>query len=285
VTQNDESLFSGGIGLLLRHYRLYLLLAFAGGLAGIAVSYLFTPVFKAEATLVPSDEVLGLNQNSIAGGLGGLASLVGLGGAGNRQNEALAILKSRALTSAYIEANDLLPVIFYDRWDADKHRWRSYKKGEVPTLEDGYTVFDKSIRLVVENRKTGLIIVSVTWRDPTLAKQWVDGLVNSANDLLRKQAIERSTTNLEYLQKVLDKSTVVTMKDTISKLMEAELKKQMMATGNRDYAFRFVDPAVIPEHKAAPKRSLFAVFGAAFGSLIWLLIVSFKNRNRTGKFA
>jgi uncharacterized protein involved in exopolysaccharide biosynthesis len=282
VTKNDESIFSGGIGLLLRHYRLFLLLAFAGGLAGIAVSYLFTPVFRADATLVPSDEVLGLNQNSIVGGLGGLASLVGFGGAGNRQNEALAILKSRALTSAFIEANDLLPIIFFDRWDPDKHKWKSYKKDQVPTLEDGYTVFDKSIRLIVENRKTGLVIVSVTWRDPKLAKQWVDGLVDSANDLLRRQAIERSTTNLEYLQKVLDKTTVVTMKDTIAKLMETELKKQMMATGNKDYAFRFVDPAVIPEHKFAPKRSLFAVFGAAFGSMVWLLMVSFRNRNRTG---
>jgi uncharacterized protein involved in exopolysaccharide biosynthesis len=281
VTQNGESVFSGGIGLLLRHYKLLLLLAFAGGLAGIAVSYLFTPVFRAEATLVPSDEVLGLNQNSIAGGLGGLASLVGIGGAGNRQNEALAILKSRALTSAYIEANDLLPIIFYDRWDAEKNRWKSDKKGEVPTLQDGYTVFDKSIRLVVENRKTGLINVSVTWRDPARAKLWVDGLVNSANDLLRRQAIERSTSNIEYLQKALDKTTVVSMKDTISKVMETELKKQMMATGNRDYAFRIIDPAVIPEHKAAPKRSLFAVFGAALGSVIWLLIVLFRGRNGT----
>jgi uncharacterized protein involved in exopolysaccharide biosynthesis len=285
VTQKGESVFSEGIGLLLRHYRLFLLLAFVGGLAGIAASYLFTPVFKAEATLVPSDEVLGLNQSSIAGGLGGLASLVGIGGAGNRQNEALAILKSRALTSAYIESNDLLPIIFYDRWDADKHRWKSDKKGEVPTLQDGYTMFDKSIRLVVENRKTGLIIVSVTWRDPSLAKQWVDGLVNSANDLLRRQAIERSTINLEYLQKALDRTTVVSMKDTISKVMETELKKQMMATGNKDYAFRFVDPAVIPEHKVAPKRSLFAVFGAALGSIIWLLIVLLRDRNRTTTFA
>jgi uncharacterized protein involved in exopolysaccharide biosynthesis len=281
VTQNDESLFSRGAGLLLRHYRLYLLMAFSGGVAGIAVSYLSTPVFRADAILVPSDEILGLNQNSIAGSLGGLASLVGLGGVGNKESEALAILKSRALTSAYIEANDLLPVIFYDRWDSEAHKWKSDKKGQVPTLEDGYTAFDKSIRLVAENRKTGLVTVFVTWRDPKLAKQWVDGLVNSANELLRRQAIERSTVNLEYLQKVLDKTTVVTMRDTISKLVETELKKQMLALGNKDYAFRFVDPAVIPEHKYAPKRSIFALFGAFLSSLVCFSIDAFRNRKRT----
>lgn len=280
MIQNDESVFSRGLRLLLRHYKLYLLLAFCGGFAGIAVSYLFTPVFRADALLVPSDEVLGLNQNSM-GGLGGLASLVGLGGMGNRASESLAVLKSRALTSAYIQANDLLPIIFYDRWDSNAHKWKSDKKDRIPTLEDGYEAFDKSIRMVVENRKTGLTAVSVTWRDPKLAKQWVDGLVNSANDLLRREAIERSTTNLEYLQRVLDKTSVVTMRDTIAKLVESELKKQMMATGNKDYAFRIVDPAVIPEHKVAPKRSIFAVFGAAFGSLIWISLVAFRDRKRT----
>jgi uncharacterized protein involved in exopolysaccharide biosynthesis len=283
VIQNDESVFSRGVGLLLRHYRLYLLLALSGGFAGIAVSYLFTPVFRADALLVPSDEILGLNQNSIAGSLGGLASLVGLGGMGNRASESLAVLKSRALTSAYIEANDLLPIIFYDRWDSNAHKWKPVKKDRIPTLEDGYEAFDKGIRLVVENRKSGLISVFVTWRDPKLAKQWVDGLVNSANDLLRREAIERSTANLEYLQKVLDKTTVVTMRDTISKLVETELKKQMMALGNKDYAFRIVDRAVIPEHKFAPKRSIFAVFGAAFGSLIWISLVAFRDRKRTRK--
>jgi uncharacterized protein involved in exopolysaccharide biosynthesis len=280
VIPNDESVFSRGVRLLLRHYKLYLLLAFCGGVAGIAASYLFTPVFRADALLVPSDEVLGLNQNSM-GGLGGLASLVGLGGMGNRASESLAVLKSRALTSAYIQANDLLPIIFYDRWDSSAHKWKSDRKDQIPTLEDAYEAFDKSIRLVVENRKTGLIAVSVTWRDPKLAKQWVDGLVNSANDLLRREAIERSTTNLEYLQKVLDKTSVVTMRDTIAKLVESELKKQMMATGNKDYAFRIVDPAVIPEHKVAPKRSIFALFGAAFGSLIWISLVAFRDRKTT----
>jgi uncharacterized protein involved in exopolysaccharide biosynthesis len=249
-----------------------------GGIAGIAVSYLFTPAFRADALLVPSDEVLGLNQNALLGGIGGLASLVGIGGSGSRESEALAVLKSRALTSAYIRDNELLPIIFHDRWNSEAHKWKSDKNGQVPTLQDAYTIFDKSIRLVVENRKTGLITISVTWRDPKLARQWVDGLVNAANNFLRRQAIERSTNNLEYLKKELDKTSIVTVKDTISKLMETELKKQMMASGNSDYAFRIVDPAVVPERKVFPKRSIFAVIGSIFGCMIWLSVVAFRNK-------
>jgi len=278
VSQNDEPLFNRGVRLLLRHFRLFLLLAFSGGVVAIGISYLFTPEYRVDALLVPSDEILGLNQNALLGGVSGIASLVGLGGSASKESEALAILKSRALTSAYIQENELLPIIFHDRWNADTHKWKSDKKGHVPTLEDGYTVFDKGIRSVVENRKTGLITILVTWRDPKLAKQWADGLVNAANAFLRRQAIERSTNNLEYLQKALDKTSVVTMRDTISKLMETELKKQMMATGNSDYAFRVVDPAVVPEHKYSPKRLIFAVFGSVFGCIIWISVVAIRDR-------
>ncbi len=203
---------------------------------------------------------------------------MGVGGAGNKESEALAILKSRALASAYIEANDLLPIIFHDRWDSDTHKWKSREKGRIPTLEDGYTIFDKNIRSVTENRKTSLVTISVTWRDPGLAKQWVDGLVNAANDLLRRQAIERSSKNLAYLQGELEKASMVAVKDTISKLMETEINKQMMASVDKDYAFRIVDPAVVPEHKVSPKRSIFSVVGAVLGCVIWALIVRVRGR-------
>jgi uncharacterized protein involved in exopolysaccharide biosynthesis len=279
VNQSNESLFDRGWELLRRHIRLFLVLTLAGGATGVVGSYLFTPVYKADATLVASDEMLGLDQNSLSGGLSGLASLVGIGDVkGNKQSEAMAILKSRALTTAYIQTNNLLPVIFHDKWDLNAQKWKSDKKGKFPTLQDGFKEFDKSIRAVVENRKTNLTTISVTWEDPAAAKQWVEGIVDAANDLLRQQAIERSAKNLEYLQKASDKTSIMEVKASIYKLMESEIKKQMIATGNKDYAFRVVDPAVVPEKKSFPKRSLFAAFGALAGSMIWFLLVALKDR-------
>jgi uncharacterized protein involved in exopolysaccharide biosynthesis len=279
VNQSSEPLFNRGFSLLLQHMRLFLLLTFSGALAALAISYLFTPVFKADITLVPSDEALGLDQNSLLGGVSSsIASLVGGGGLGNKESEAIAILKSRGLVWSYMQANELLPILFPKKWDAGARKWKSDKKTYVPTLADGYRVFDKEVRNVVENRKTNTISVFITWQDPRLAKQWADGLVDATNDLLRQQQIERSAKILDYLRTASEKISIVEVKNSIYKLMESEIKKQMFAIGNKDYAFRVVDPAVVPEKKVFPKHSYFAVFGAAAGAMIWFLLVSFRGR-------
>jgi len=275
VNESTESLLARGWRLFRQHPRLFASLVFAGGIAGLALSYCFTPVYKADATLVPSEEMQALSQNTLLGGLGGIASLVG-GAQGNKENEAVAVLKSRALTCAYIETNGLLPILFHNRWDATAHKWKPGRK--IPTVLDGFRDFDNGIRLIVENQKTGIITISVTWEDPTLAKQWADGLVRMANDRLRSEAIERSSKNLEYLQGASEKTTVTGVKETIYKLMESEIKKQMISVANVDYAFRVIDPTVVPEKKVFPKRTLFSGLGAAVGGIAWLLVAMLKDR-------
>jgi uncharacterized protein involved in exopolysaccharide biosynthesis len=281
VILDANSNFDHGIAYLVRHKVLLLALASLGGAAGLALSYCFTPLYKADAVLIPAEEMSGLNESGALGNLGGLASLVGLGlgGHGSKENEAVETLRSRALTRAYIEANGLLPILFRNRWDPAARKWKIGRFSRVPTLEDGYKKFEKNILSVVENRKTGLISISITWEDPILAKQWTDGLVNSANDRLRTQAIERSTRTLEYLQKISDTISITEVRATIYKLIESEIKKQMIAAGGKDYAFRVVDSAVVPERKVFPMRYLFLIFGALIVPTIWSLIIAFRRYN------
>jgi uncharacterized protein involved in exopolysaccharide biosynthesis len=247
------------------------LLATVGGAAGVALSFWVSPEYKADAVLIASDEILGLNVNGALGSLGGLASLVGVGGAGNKESEAVETLKSRGLTTSYIESNGLMPILFPGRWDAATNKGKADFRGRTPTLEDAYRKFDKSIRTVVENRKTGLVTITVTWTDPNLAKQWVDGLVKAANDRLRTKAEERSSRNLEYLRKASDATSVMEVKTSIYKLMETEIKKQMVAYGAEDYAFRTVDAAIVPQRRSYPIRSLFLISGALLVPLLYLV--------------
>jgi uncharacterized protein involved in exopolysaccharide biosynthesis len=277
VTLNEDSIFDRGLAFVFRHKGTLGLMAILGGAIGFGVSYFFTPLYTADAILIPSDEMLGLSQSAALGNLGGLASLVGVNlPGGNKQNEAIETLRSRGLTRSYIESSGLLPIIFQDKWDPVAHKWRTSE--HVPSLEDGYREFDKKIRTLVENRKTGLVTISITWKDPQLAKQWVYGLIEGANDLLRKQAIEKSTLNLEYLQKAAEKTSIMEVRTTIYKLMESEIKKQMIASGDKNYAFRVVDPAVVPERKVFPKRSLFLIFGALIGALVSSAFIAVKSR-------
>jgi hypothetical protein len=219
LVPNTNSDIDRAAAFLWRRRWLLSILVAVGAAAGTGLSYCFTPLYKADALLIPSDEMLGLNAAGGAlgglGGLGGLASLVGIGGKGDKESEAIETLKSRGLTTSYIESNGLMLILFHDRWDPLARKWRVDSFGHAPTLQDGYRIFDKSIRTVVENRKTGLTTISVTWKDPILAKRWTDGLVDAVNDLLRTQAIERTTRNLDYLRKASDATNITEVKATI----------------------------------------------------------------------
>ena len=279
MPESPEPIFYRGVDLLLGRAKTFLIIGFIGAVAAIGISYLVTPVFRAEAILVPSDEILGIGENAQGGALGGLASLVGAGsGAVNKETEAVTVMKSRGLTYAYIQTNNLLPILFPTKWDATAQNWKKGSDNKTPTLEDGFMVFDKTIRTVVENRKNGLITIAIIWKDPLLAKRWVDGIIAATNELLRHQALDRSNKNLAYLQQAADKAASVEVKSAIYKLMEAEIKKNMTALGSNEYAFRVIDAAVVPEHKSAPKRIAYAAFGSVISCILWLLVVSIRNR-------
>jgi uncharacterized protein involved in exopolysaccharide biosynthesis len=263
----------------LRTYWLTLLLSTVlGGVFGVAVSFFLKPLYKADAVLIASDESSGSGTAAnLSSELGGFAALAGFSGARNGQlNEAIATLKSRALTEHYIEQQNLLPILFAQKWDPKTQRWRTAK---APTAQDGYRLFDEKIRTVTEEKKAGLISVSVTWSDPQLSAKWLTDLVNETNEYLRLQAIQRSNQNLNYLNEQLNKASVVELRVVVSKLIEGEIKKVMVAEGSREYAFRFIDPPVVPDKKIFPKRTLFFLGGAFLSFFLASLFAYLRDQS------
>ena len=246
--------------------------------AGIAAAIAFSlPVYyRSEVLVMPvsSESSSGALAN-LAGQFGGLASLAGIGGGGDgKKSEAIATLGSRALTEDFIQANQLLPVLFAQEWDAQENAWRKDLK-KTPTLWEGVKKFSTKIRAISNDKKTGLVTLSMEWTDPALAAAWANQLVQRTNDTLRERAIATSRRNLAYLNDQLEKTSVVELRQSIFRLTEAEIKNIMLAEGNREYAFKVIDPAVVPEEKSRPRRGriiIGALAAALMLSSLWVLL-------------
>lgn len=253
----------------------------------LAVFIAFTskPVYRAEAVLAPVSE----NQNSgglssLASQFSGIASLVGvtLDPGNDRRTEALAVLRSRALTRAFVEDNDLLPILFSEQWDTKKEGWKSDDPKKIPTLWDADQLFASKIRKVSEDRDAGLVTVAIEWSDPELAAKWVMELIERTNAHLRKAAIERSERNIAYLEKQANSTSVVELRQSIYRLIEGEINTIMLAQGSEDYAFRVIDPAVVPQEPVRPKRPMIIAVGFASGvalSCVFLLFFAEPRRS------
>ena len=231
-----------------------------------AVAYaIFAPeVFKAEVLLVPVREEQ--PSSSLAySQFGGLAAMAGIS-IPNDSNVAqvIATLNSGKFLQAFIEKNKLLSVFFEDAWDSENQTWQVESEEDQPSIRSGISLL-KAILTVAENKKTGLITLSVIWKDPVVAAKWANDLVKQLNEQLRNRAIADSEKRIVYLEQELAKTTLQDMRSVLYNLLETEKQKAMLANVNEDFALRVIDPAVVPEGRAQPNRRLIIVSGVAIG--------------------
>lgn len=255
---------------------LIIVLTLSFGVVATGISLVMPEKYEASVVLSPVEE----DSSSKLGGagallsqFGGLASLGGLGiGNSGKKSVAMATLQSHALTENFIRDNNLLPVLYASKWNAETKAWKNQDPDEVPTLWKAEKKFSKKIRTVAEDKKSGLVTLTIEWTDPEIAAAWASELVNRANRTLRAKAIDESKTNLAYLNDQLTKTSVVELQKSIYSLIEAEIKKVMIANGSDEYAFRIVDPARVAEERTSPKRALIGGVGAFAGLMLGFVL-------------
>jgi len=252
-----------------------------------AAAFIMTPIYRVEVLLAPVTDDKAGGLAALAGQFGGLASLAGIdiGGSGSDTGQSIAFLKSRAFTEEFVRDNNLLPLLFYKKWDADKQAWKVEKLQDMPTMWQAFDLFDKKIRFVSEDKKTGLVTLSIEWRDRELAAKWASELVQRINKTMRERAIAEAEKSLKFLNQELQKTSVVDVQQSIYKLIEGQTKTMMLANVREEYAFNVIDPAAIPDENKfiKPKRVLFILVGFIVGGVLGVsmaFVRSAINRKR-----
>lgn len=250
----------------------FALLGLAGG---AAYAFLATPKYRADVVFAPAQDTGG-GLGQLAGDLGGLAALAGIniGGGGSQSDEALETLRSRAFTAAFIQRHDLLPKMFAKDWDPLRKAWLESDPAKQPTLAEAVEKFSSDIRSIGEDRRTGIVTVSIVWRDRNEAAVWANTLVAEADVALRERNLNELARSIDYLKGEAANTTVVEVRQTIYRVMETQLKNSMLARTRDSYAFRVIDPAVPPDAKdrVSPKRALSLAVGLALGLVVGIFV-------------
>jgi len=283
----------------------------AGRWVIVSITMLFTAIavvavllipnqYKATAVLAPAS---GNNAGGLSSQLSGLASLAGvtLGNTDNDESQiAMEVMQSWAFIDRFIKENGLeVDVFAADGWDGESNqlhlnddiynattkKWvRPPPKGK--TVEPtSWELFDKfSDQLSVsQDKKTGLVSISVEFYSPVVAKHWVDLLVAAINEHMRIRKLDASNKNIAYLQEQVDKTPVAEMKSVFYQLIENETKNKMLAEASPEYQFVTVSPAMVPEQKSRPKRLLIVVLTAVLGGAVSVFFVLARKAYSTRK--
>ena len=249
-------------------------------LLGVAYAFTATQWYRAEVLLAPATNKSVDGLAGQLGGLGGLASLVGISVGAGGTSEPLAILKSRDFTRAFIEELNLLPVFFARKWDAKAARWTPSNPKDWPDIRDGVKYFSEEVRGVQEDKKTGMITLTIEWKDAQVAAEWATLMVERVNDSMRARALAEAQTNVGYLQRELASASVVTLQQSIGRLLDGELQKLMMARGKKEFAFRVIDRPETPKWRSWPKRPQTVALCAAVGAVLSVFMVFLRDAAR-----
>ncbi|MCF5767189.1 lipopolysaccharide biosynthesis protein [Aeromonas veronii] len=274
----------------------------ASTLVGAVIAGIFAlslpNIYRSEALLAPSTEQQGGGLAAMAAQFGGLASLAGVnlssGGGQDKTAIAVEIGKSRQFLSHFIRQHQLeVPlmavtkadkatgelVIDEDAYDVAGKKWvreMPLGKSVEPTDWELVKAF-RELASINKDAKSGLVTVAVEYYSPESAKQWVDWLVADLNEAMKLRDQVDATRNIAYLKAQLEKTPVADMQKVFYQLIEDQTKTLMLTEVNQEYVFKTLDPAVVAEEKAKPKRALIAVLGTLLGGMLGVMIVLVRH--------
>jgi LPS O-antigen subunit length determinant protein (WzzB/FepE family) len=236
---------------------------------GVTYALVAQEWYRAEVVLAPADKKGGMS--GALSQLSGLASLAGVSVGGGDNNEPLAVLKSKDFAREFITDMNLMAVLLKD-WKGDKE----------PDIRDALKIFTETVRTVSDDKKTGLVTLGVRWKDADTAALWANEMVKRLNDRLRNQALVEAERNVAYLQKEMAATSVVSLQQSMGRVLEGEMQKLMLARGNEQFAFKVIDRATPPKQRDAPKRALIAIVATLAGGFLGILAVFLRQalRNR-----
>ena len=248
--------------------------------------------YKATSLLTPTQSSGG-GISSAMGQFGGLASLAGVNIGAAQTNEAkiaIEIMQSWSFIENFIAENNLAVELSAVKgwnkstndlqiddgvYDLENNKW-------ISTPPRSWSLFQSflGISLVSENKSSGLVTVSMEYYSPQIAKHWLDLYVSSINTYMQNRKIVEATRTIEYLEEQIAQTSITGMQEVFYTIIEEQTKNKMLAVASPEYVFTSVSPAMVPEEKSQPRRSIICILGTLLGGIFSTLLVLVMHYTR-----
>lgn len=241
-------------------------------LASLGASLVLPKSYRATVLVTPAQHMSAEGSlgplHALSSTFGGLASFAGLStGASNQTAIDVATLKSHVLLNKFIRQNQLLPLLLKSSETKDAFGGKA-NISNAALLWEASERFRRKVLDVSVDRKTGLVSVSIIWKDPVIAAQWANELVSEVNSYLRNRTIAESLREVKYLKTQVHQTSDVTIKSGVYALIQQQISRGMLAAGKREYALRIIDPAFAPQVAYSPKPVLWTLAGFLAGVIL-----------------
>jgi len=256
--------------------------------------------YFSSVTLTVSEKSSGNSGlSSFSSQYGNLASLAGINLGPTSDGKlilAQKIINSRDFVKRLISFKNVLPNIIAaksydlendfikyhdDVFDSKKGVW-TYKpragKKIPPSYLEAHKIYSEEILYVdYEEDDPDYLIVGIQHVSPKFSKAFLEMIVKELNKIKREKDLEEAEKALTFLEEQLKKTQNIETVNSISQLIESQLKIKMLANVREDYLVTVIDEPFIPETKFSPRRSLITIIGFLIGFVLSLVYVTVKK--------
>ncbi len=150
------------------------------------ISFLMTPIYRSTASVIPVS-----GSQTPLGSLAGLAAMAGISlGESDESQKVMAVLNSRTIKENVIKKLNLIDLLV-DEVPEDR-----------TPLNVALEEFEDTIS-ISQDKKTGVISISIDFKDPHMAAKIADTYVNELQRILNEKALTVAKMNRIFLEKQL----------------------------------------------------------------------------------
>jgi len=272
---------------MLRYWRLlrHRILFIAGATIAVSLAvgcytkFFATKVYRAKAVVTPvapSQSWAGTSGVAPGENFGaGMGALLGFGAEGDNaltSQRYIAIMHSYAFTTELVKRYQLRAKLLKDSGEKPPKvsDWQLYRKlgGSFQTDYD---------------YKSGNMTLYFFDPDPRSAKQMLGYYLENLRDKLRNAEIRTAAGAATSLQDEIDKTSDALLRNQLYELMARQIQRAKIAQVQADFAFKVVEPPVVPDHYYSPSARRAAMLWGAITLFVlcsWVLLGDFLRRAR-----
>jgi len=235
------------------------------------LTFLLNDRYTSNATLMLTGGNEENQSSSIMGSLSKVANISGINLGGTQSNQiyfATETFKSRDFFKQLVEDNLILVYLKYPSKFNDDNDELKKQDLNVSLLDVYKHIYLEDFSASIDD-DTGFVRIEFTHQSPVFAYEFLSLIISKINQVAKNKELEKSERSLVYLQEKASSSNQQNIKQSISYLIEQQLKKQMLANIDENYLLTPIDSPFIPREKSFPARFIILIV-----SFIFLVILS-----------
>ncbi|RMF93042.1 MAG: hypothetical protein D6734_10955 [Candidatus Schekmanbacteria bacterium] len=209
--------------VIVKHKKFIRNLFFASVILTAIVSLIMTKIYRAQTTIMPVSSSASQGLAAQLSSIPFAGAFLGSAATSNPLNKIYNVLKSRSVSEAVINSLELKKVFFEDEWDEEEQRWED----EEPYMEDTIKKLNKIIS-ISRDIKSGLITITVTYKDPELCAKIANQFTKELQKALNEKTFTVAKKNRIEIEKELNK-TKTKLKDAEERLAKFQENSKVLS--------------------------------------------------------